>query len=52
MLTSLDDLRREDHRVVVDTHTIEAFTGLGHPHDHRPAPMQIDTHDLRAVVLC
>jgi hypothetical protein len=25
---------------------------LGHPHDYRPTPVQIDTHDLPAVVLC
>jgi hypothetical protein len=38
--------------VVVDPHRFELLARLGHPHDHRPAPMQIDTHDLPAVVLC
>jgi site-specific recombinase XerD len=28
------------------------FTGLGHSYDHRPAPVQIDTHDLSPAVLC
>jgi site-specific DNA recombinase len=52
MFTGLADLGDQSHRVVVDPHTVEAFTRLGHPHDHRPPPVQIDTHDLPTVVLC
>jgi hypothetical protein len=48
----LRDLRRQDQGIIVDTHTAELVTSLGHPHDHRPAAMQIDTHDLPTVVLC
>jgi hypothetical protein len=51
-LTGLRDLRRQHQRIVVDPHTTELLPGLGHPHDHRATPMQIDTHDLPPVVLC
>jgi hypothetical protein len=52
VLTGLRDLGREGHRIIVDTHPAEPLTDLGHPHDHRPPPVQIDTHHLASVVLC
>jgi hypothetical protein len=52
MFPGLRDLRCERHRVVVDPAGVQPLPGLIHPHDHRPATVQIDTHDLRAVVLC
>jgi hypothetical protein len=42
-LTRLRYLGRQSERVVIDTHAAESLTVSGHPHDHRPAPMQIDT---------
>jgi hypothetical protein len=30
---------------------LEMLTGLGHPHDHRAASVQIDTHDLLAAII-
>jgi hypothetical protein len=52
VLAGLRDLSGEGHRVVVDPNTVESLTGFAHPHDHRSAAVQIDTHDLRAVILC
>jgi hypothetical protein len=52
ILAGLRDLLRKRHRIVVDPHGVQPVPGLIHPHDHRPAAVQIDTHDLRAVVLC
>jgi hypothetical protein len=38
-------------RVVRDPHRLQLLPGLGHPHQHRPPPMQIHPHDLPARVL-
>jgi hypothetical protein len=45
-----------DHRgqpvdVVDDAHRLQHLTGIGGPHDHTAAPMQIDTHKLLSCVL-
>ncbi|MFI7430575.1 hypothetical protein ACIBPB_26615 [Micromonospora sp. NPDC049836] len=45
------DKGRLDH-VVVDPHRLELLARLRHPHDQRATPMQINTRDLPAVVLC
>ena len=37
-------------RVVADPHRLQMLAGLGHPHQHRPAPMQIHPHDLLTLV--
>ena len=50
--TSLRDLQAQRDRVIVDAYRRKPLTGLGHPHDHAAAPVQIDTHDLPTVVLC
>ena len=44
--TSLGQLQGQGHRIVGDTHALEHLAVLGHPHDHRPAPVQVDTHIL------
>ena len=49
-LPSLGHHRSQPLPVVEDPHRLQVLTGLGHPHDHRPAPMQIDTHDLLSCV--
>jgi hypothetical protein len=48
----LGQLQPESDRVVVDAYRPELLAGLGHPHDHAAAPMQIDTYDLPTVVVC
>jgi hypothetical protein len=52
VLAGLGDLGRQRHRIVVDARAAQPVAVLGHPHQHRPAPVQIDTHDLPSVVLC
>ena len=52
MLAGLGDLLRECRRAIVDADGVQPLPGLIHSHDHRPAAVQIDTHYLRAVVLC
>ena len=37
-------------RVVGDPHRLQPLAGLGHPHQHRPAPMQIHPDDLPSRV--
>ena len=34
------------HRIVIDLRHLQHLAGIVHPNDHRPAPMQIDTHVL------
>jgi hypothetical protein len=52
MFLGLRDLRGQHEGIVVDACTTELVTRLGQAHDHRPAPVQTDTHDLPAVVRC
>jgi hypothetical protein len=52
MFPGLRDLRGQHEGIVVDACTTEFVTRLGQGHDHRPAPVQTDTHDLPAVVRC
>ena len=37
--------------VIENAHGLQMLTGLGHPHDHRPPAMQINTDDLLSCVL-
>jgi hypothetical protein len=50
--TGLGHLQTEHDRVVVDAYRLQPLARLRHPHDHAAAPVQIDTHDLPAVVPC
>jgi hypothetical protein len=48
--TGLDDLRYELARGVADPGRCQLPAIRGHPHQHRTPPVQIHTHDLRAVI--
>jgi hypothetical protein len=52
VFAGLADLGGQRGRLVGDPHGVQHLAGVGHPHDHRPAPVQIDTHNLAAVVVC
>ena len=36
--------------VVGDPHRLQKLAGVGHPHQHRPAPVQIHSDDLPSLV--
>ena len=42
----LRDLQRQRDRIILDPHRVQPLPGRRHPHDHRPAPMQINPHEL------
>jgi hypothetical protein len=44
------DLGRKPRRAAGDPHGAQLVAILGHPDQHRPAPVQVHAHDLRAVV--
>jgi hypothetical protein len=42
---------RQPLGVVDDPHRLQTLAGLGHPHHHRPAPVQINPDELLTVTL-
>jgi hypothetical protein len=48
-LNSLQSLTRAIYTTLRDATPV---SGLGHPDEYRPAPVQIDTDDLPSVVVC
>jgi hypothetical protein len=44
--SSLGDLQAQRDRIVVDPDRLQPLPGRRHPHDHRPASMQINAHEL------
>jgi hypothetical protein len=44
------DLGRQPRRAAGDPRGAQLLAILGHPDQHRPAPVQVHAHDLRAVV--